>query len=368
MGEKQKSKRSRKRSWVIWGSLGAAAGIVWLIRRRQHHRYHPLTRRSADAEPRPAVESRPTEPVAKPATQPEMKKPPEAEVPPRPKPTTWQEVEPTDPTDPVPHMTHRLLEGVDGWRLAGASRRGKMHAHHGTYREDAFAMDVVGPWHLVAVSDGAGSSRLSRVGSRLAVETAVARMKEIVQTEPNLSPEKLRRALAEALLAAHEAVQQEAKQRGLPVKEFSATLLLLVHGVGRDSHVIGSIQVGDGLIAIKYRDGTIEPLAERDSGIHGGETYFLTSQPVEVWLERGKVRLLEEPPELLVAMSDGVADDFIPYKRHLPVLFGTLEKVTAREEGFRDGDEDQVLLQLIGYDKRGSFDDRTLVMLCRKQS
>jgi len=363
MDEKKQSKRPRSASWTILVPVGAIVGSVWLVRQMVRRRRPMPAQKPSPPGPQPVVERRPpAEPLAPSITT------PEAPAPPKSKPATWQEVEPTDPSDPVPHVAHLLLEGVDGWRLAGASRRGKMHAHHGTYREDAFAMNVVGPWHLVAVSDGAGSSRLSRVGSHLAVETAVTRMKEIVGAEPSLPPEKLRRALAEALGAAHSAVHQEAKRRGLPVKDFSATLLLLVHGVDREGHVIGSIQVGDGLLAIKHRGGAIEPLAERDSGMHGGETYFLTSRPAESWSERGTVRLLQEPPEFLVAMSDGVADDFIPYDRHLPSLLGALDKITAREEGFRDGDEDQVLLQLIGCDKRGSFDDRTLVMLYRKPS
>jgi hypothetical protein len=356
MSEKQK--RNKSSSWVILTTLAGAAG-VWVIRRqRRRRRRLPQIR---EYRPRSAVERGP--PPDK--VRPEVEAPAE-EAPPKPRPAVWQELEPTDATDPVPHEVPLLLEGVDGWQLAGASRRGKMHAHHGTYREDAFAMDVVGPWHLVAVSDGAGSARLSRVGSHVVVGAAIATLKEILTAEREPSPERLNQALEEALQAAHAAVHREAKEREQPVKEFSATFLLLVHGTAKDGHVIGSLQVGDGLIAIKYPDGTVEPLAERDSGAFGGETYFLTSKPAEAWLGRGEARRLEEPPEMLVAMSDGVADDFIPYEKHLPALFRNLDKIVAREEGYHDGDAAQVLLQLIGYDKRGSFDDRTLVMLYRE--
>jgi hypothetical protein len=346
--------------------LLSGAGALWIATRRRRRWRAARGGEPRRPRPRPVVEPGVVvKPQAPPEveTVPEAQAPPEAEAPPKAKPATWQVLEPTDLSDMVPHEVYRLQTGVHGWRLAGASRRGKMHAHHGTYREDAFALGVAGHWHLVAVSDGAGSCRLSRVGSHRIVETSVARMKEILTAEPDPAPERLRQALDEALQAAHTAVHQEAKERELPVKEFSATFLLLAHGVVEDGHVLGSIQVGDGLIAVQYQDGSIEPLAERDSGAFGGETYFLTSRPVEDWLGRGAVRRLEQPPKLLAAMSDGVADDFIPYDKHLHGLFATLGKVVGREEGYREGDVAQVLLRLIGYDKRGSFDDRTLVMV-----
>jgi len=359
MSEKQKQRLDKSSSWVILTTLAGAAGM-WVIRRQRRRRRPPWVR---EYRPRPTVERRP--PPDK--VRPEIEAPAE-EAPPKPRPAVWQELEPTDPSDPVPHEVPWLLEGVDGWRMAGASRRGKMHAHHGTHREDAFAMVVVGPWHLVAVSDGAGSARLSRVGSHVVVRTAISMLEEILAAEPEPSPERLNQALEEALQAAHLAVHQEAKEREQPVKELSATFLLLVHGVTQAGHVVGSLQVGDGLLVIQYPDGALAPLAERDSGAYGGETFFLTSKPVEAWLGRGEVRCLDGPPRMLVAMSDGVADDFIPYEEHLPALFRNLDKIVARKEGYRDGDAAQVLLQLIGYDKRGSFDDRTLVMLYRESA
>ena len=62
---------------------------------------------------------------------------------------TAEEREPTDPSDPVPHTDTQTLEALDGWCMVGASRRGKMHAHKGIYREDAFALGEANGWHLV---------------------------------------------------------------------------------------------------------------------------------------------------------------------------------------------------------------------------
>lgn len=331
--------------------LVCAAGL-WLVRHQRSHRQVILIKKQPSKTQAPSN--------TRPAAPSEVASQDEAPV--KPQPAVWQELEPTDSSDPVPHQAYRLLNGTEDWRLVGASRRGKMHAHQGDYREDAFAIEAVGSWHLVAVSDGAGSYPLSRVGSHLAVETAVTKMKEILSAEPELLPERLPQVLDEALQAAHAAIQLEAKRRELPIKEFSATFLLLVHGVTNQGHIIGSTQVGDGLIAIKYQDGAIEPLAERDSGTYGGETFFLTSKPVEAWLGRSTVHRLEQPPKFLVVMSDGVADDFIPYEKHLAGLFRSLTEVVT----YSDRDVAETLLQLIGYEKRGSFDDRTLVMVYQK--
>jgi hypothetical protein len=59
-------------------------------------------------------------------------------------------------------------------------------------------------------------------------------------------------------------------------------------------------------------------------------------------------------------MCDGVADDFIPYDQYLGRLFDLLHDVTGQ------ANPDQKLLDMLGYDKRGSFDDRTLAMIVRR--
>lgn len=330
---------SRGRLKTLVGVIGLGAGLVgvWVLKRRwEQRRIAALPEPHGEPE---VVES---------------------------KPAVWQELDPDDLSDPVAHQAYLSLTGVDDWQLVGASQRGKMHAHQGSYREDAFAMDVVGCWHVLAVSDGAGSAQLSRVGSHLIVETAMTRLREILSAEPQPSDERLIQALDEALQAAHAAVQGEAEARELPVKAFSGTFLFLAHGLTPTGQVVAAMQVGDGLLAIQHADGTLESLAESDSGAFGGETYFLTSKPAEAWLGRGVVRHLQEPPMMLAAMSDGVADDFIPYDKHLPALYKNLGKVVAHKTANPESDAGQLLLQLISYDKRGSFDDRTLVMFYRK--
>ncbi len=372
MDKKRKPSKRIIRSRIVSTTvtIGLSYASVVLVRRMRHRRAYQRSIAARQvvtslSEAQPEKVSRLSTKDVEPDVQPEGEGVPveETAVSNPVKPATWQELEPEDASDPVPHVDRVKQAGVAGWQLIGASRRGKMHAHQGTYREDAFAIDVVNSWHIVAVSDGAGSCRLSRVGSHKATETAVSILKQSLTANPTPTSEQLTQFLDDALQAAHQAVHEEAELRDLPVKEFSATLLLMVHGLLADKHIIGSTQVGDGLIVIQYQDCTIEPLAEGDSGAYGGETYFLTSKPATAWVGRATVRPLDQAPMLLAAMSDGVADDFIPYEKHLSQLVGHLTKVANRAEGYDKGETDEVLLQLISYDKRGSFDDRTLVML-----
>ncbi len=59
----------------------------------------------------------------------------------------------------------------NGWRLIGASKRGRSHAHEGKCRDDHFfiSADSTTKWNILAVADGAGSASLSREGARIAV-------------------------------------------------------------------------------------------------------------------------------------------------------------------------------------------------------
>jgi serine/threonine protein phosphatase PrpC len=57
----------------------------------------------------------------------------------------------------------------DGYCVVGASVRGRMHIRNEVPREDAFAVYRRHHWLAVAVSDGVGSSKYSRLGASFAV-------------------------------------------------------------------------------------------------------------------------------------------------------------------------------------------------------
>jgi hypothetical protein len=63
-------------------------------------------------------------------------------------------------------------------------------------------------------------------------------------------------------------------------------------------------------------------------------------------------------------MTDGVSDDFYPPAKELPRLVRHIPQAI----GHGDETSAKTLLELIGYRKRGSFDDRTLVVLAAPSS
>ncbi len=282
--------------------------------------------------------------------------------------TIWKEVEPSPELgDPVLHTDVKTLTTQGNWQMIGASRRGKMHAHKGIFREDGFALGEIDGWNLMVVADGGGSCPLSRVGSQLAADTAITAMKRwigLLKDAP--AEETCQEALRHGLEDAYKALEAEAQKREIPLSHLGTTFLSVLHRQSEQGDIVGVLQVGDGLVAAEMSevDGEkeIKTLAEPDVGATASVTLFLTSKSWKEWVDRAQVQVLETPVEILMAMCDGVADDFIPFDKYLPTLFDNLEKVIGQEH------PENALLQLLGYEKRGSFDDRTLAMLYQAKS
>lgn len=294
----------------------------------------------------------------------------------------WEEREPEDRADEVEH--HVKDETQSGaWRLAGASSRGKLHAHRALWRDDAFAFGSAGGWTIIAVSDGAGSVPLSRVGARLACEEAVGylegRLAGFVlasENEEGLEESempRLRGYLAGAAEAALGAIRTKARERDLTPENLAATLLVVVCHPWRGQRLVGAIQVGDGTVALLGWDGNVTLLGEPDHGEHSSETRFLTTRGVEETFPRRARFYLKDRLRCIAAMSDGVSDDFFPEEKRLVELFLAEEVpgMTGRDgrplRGVMDSvtrvpDPAGALLEWVRYEKRGSSDDRTLVL------
>jgi len=273
----------------------------------------------------------------------------------------WKDLEPTDLNDPVDPTVHRSKK-VGSWRLFGASRRGRSHAHAGTYREDAFSVATASHgdhslWWACAVSDGAGSSPLSRVGSNLAVE----RVAEVLRTEVSLHerPEEfLRKSVAEAL----KVLWHEYALRSCELRDLSCTLLVLLWIESEDGKGSASIfHAGDGMIAIIDGQGSVQPMASPDGEAYAGTTHFFAGDHVKkTWDQRFSTISFGDPPRGFLVMSDGVSDDLIPLRTNGPILVKEMLRICNTD------DPGESLLDLLGYEKRGSFDDRTLVCALRR--
>ena len=278
----------------------------------------------------------------------------------------WQELEPADQSDQTEHKASRNWSAPDGWQSGAASVRGKLHAHRALWREDAFALGDVGDWSIAIVSDGAGSAPLSRVGSRVACEAALNSLQTSLGALETLSDEanalqqtdlpRVREALMRAATDALDAIRAQADERARPLSAFAATLLILVRRAWNEAQLCASLQVGDGAIALDCGSG-LKMLGDADHGQHSSETRFLTTGGIEASLaSRVKFSLPADLRATLV-VSDGVSDDYFPEDKRLIEVFDAVMPLAQNAD-----DAGAALLEWLGYEKKGSSDDRTLVL------
>lgn len=284
----------------------------------------------------------------------------------------WQEVEPAEQSDATPHKIHDSRACRDGWQIAAASVRGKLHAHRGLWREDSFAVADIeianGVWSVVAVADGAGSSPLSRVGSQLACETALHDLARSLNAIDELAAEqaaliaedlpRLREALVHSGVAALDAIREQAQLRGKPLAAFASTLLILVRRAWQGAQLCAALQVGDGVVALWDANG-VTLLGEADHGQHSSETRFLTTGGVEGELATRVKFSIKKELRAFAVMSDGVSDDYFPEEKRLGEVFEAVVPLMNEDNA------GAALENWLGYEKKGSSDDRTLIVGCR---
>lgn len=310
----------------------------------------------------------------------------ESERPPKPQ---WRVLEPEDQTDPRPHQATLFSRTEAGFIAIGGSVRGRLHEHRGEWREDSFGFAQIPGWTISVVSDGAGSAALSRVGSQMAVDGFVKALKPLltgfkVQANNGGAQQndllRLRAFLDTAAKAALLDVIHESKKRELQPRDFSATMLACVTTPLEDgAMLLAGIQIGDGAIGVHADDGETTVLALADHGDFSSETRFLTTPHISLEFPQRCFFSVKHGVRALAIMSDGISDDFFPERARLGELFNgdpVEELETPEEQPLRgvlhilQGDEEkdqEALLEWMRYQKRGSSDDRTLLLLVRAE-
>jgi len=328
--------------------------------------------------------------AAAPAAKPAEEAPQPPTLAPKPPKPEWKVLEPEDPNDPVPH-TAGICRPLDArWDVVAGSVRGKLHAHKAMYRDDAFAADCVDGWHILAVSDGAGSAKLSRVGARATCDAAVSSMKTMLSgyklsddegvKPPDRDLMQLRAFLTLAACAARDAIVKEVHSRNISDRDLYCTLLLCIHTTWKDNlDLLAAIQVGDGAIGVYTDDGACTLMGIADHGEYSSETVFMTSfkQLFELPYDRRVLFSLKRGVRCVGVMSDGVSDDFFPEDKRLIELFvgNPVAELRSADGGpvkgmmlgaLRDESPEAALLDWLRYEKKGSSDDRTLMLMYRK--
>jgi hypothetical protein len=284
-----------------------------------------------------------------------------------------------------PDEDHMLRDAPGGRRLVAASKRGRSHAHKGDFRDDDFELHVDSStgWTLLAVADGAGSARVSRRGSQIAVATSVRTALRQLGGSPGenllalvqqLSDPDARRRIGSVVYeilghAAHDAVRDieaEAQAHGYASRDFATTLLLAawrpLPGAG---HLFLSFWCGDGAIGLYQRGEGVHLLGDADSGEFAGQTRFLdrsiVGNPADL-MRRLRVKVVPDFTALAL-MTDGVSDPKFETESNLAQA--------ARWDVFWDElqphldapEPDRALLDWLDFWSPGNHDDRTLALL-----
>jgi serine/threonine protein phosphatase PrpC len=282
----------------------------------------------------------------------------------------WRDLPPADQEDWV-EINDSAFKEWNGWGICAASRRGKTHAHEGSHRDDSFGFDFENGWSILAAADGAGSCRLSRVGSKIGCEMAVKTLKQFLkdykvkQIEGVNIPEetdliRIRTFLVDTMHEVLISLKEEAAARKIEFDLLSTTMLIAVHREWMGKSLIASIQVGDGAIALWHGGVSVSILGVADSGEYASETKFITTKDIEKEFEHKVFFAIKPEVDAVAIMTDGISDDFFPVDTMMPKMFEYVYQIVLGEN---PADK---LVDWLGYEKRGSFDDRTIVFLHRR--
>lgn len=275
-----------------------------------------------------------------------------------------------------------ILKG-DGYIMAGASVRGRSHAHTGLPRDDDFALGKANGWKILMVADGAGSAPYSRAGSAIACEhikkfcenylnhdNELASVLEGVtrgQEKAEWYPAAKRAAYALAPKAVFDAWQEikgEAGKLEREPKEYATTLLLAVCREFPAGWFVVSFQVGDGAMAL-VSDGQPRLLAEPDEGEYGGQTRFITMKEIYQSDELMRRLNIDLVPSLdaLILMTDGVSDARFSTLANLRDGARWIELLRELEPLVHSDDPGTELLSWLQFWSEGNHDDRSLAIL-----
>lgn len=315
--------------------------------------------------------------------------------------TMWQNRS-TDPSAPYfkADEDRASVRGPD-LSIVAASKRGRSHAHNGTFRDDDFRIAHLeqSGWYAAVVADGAGSARYSRRGAQMiceqacahiqaalsgstaalidkcAQEYAQARQEAALAEQVDTLREELHTALSRivgnAAYWAVKAIHDEVATRpdlGGAFKDYSSTALIGVCRRYPFGVLCAAYWVGDGAVGVYSRRDGITLLGEVDSGEYSGQTRFLDNTQVDHEVLRRRTRFaLVDDMTAFVLMTDGVSDAKFETEARLTRAADWHDFWTELDGavGFSgaDGEQDRRLMDWLDFWSQGNHDDRTIAII-----
>lgn len=254
---------------------------------------------------------------------------------------------------------------IPQWRVVAASVCGTSHTRTKQLCQDAHHWQLLSDNLLVAaVADGAGSASQGKVGAMVAVETAIETISIKEVTPQTLTDDaEVRSLLNEAMLAAKNAVEEEAAICHKQPQDLATTLIILV----ATPEVVAVAQIGDGLAVAKDWKGNLLALTMPDSGEYINETTFLTSDRA---LETAQMRLWREAIVNVGVLTDGLqmlALNMVVGEPHKPFFFPLFDFVANTEDKTEAKEQ---LVRFLGSERitQRTDDDLTLIIAAFSKS
>lgn len=164
---------------------------------------------------------------------------------------------------------------IPDWQVVAASVCGTSHIKNSQLCQDAHHWQVLPDSVLLAAAaDGAGSAKLGKVGAMIAVETAIEYIStQNVNREMLVNDQAVRSLLMDAIMAARQAVEEEAIACNSNLQDLATTLIIVVG----TPEMAAVAQIGDGMAVAKDMEGNLMALTTPDSGEYINQTTFLTT-------------------------------------------------------------------------------------------
>lgn len=303
----------------------------------------------------------------------------------------WKDI-PSNPSEPFwkPDSADNGVKS-GSYLLAGASRRGRSHAHTGSCRDDDFILvpETKKGWRILAVADGAGSAKFSRKGSKVAVQVSSdllageldSQDDDLLSTmnawhdfradehRENLSRlvySVFRKPVYEVVKTIHNL----AKQSKSTTKDFYTTLLIGAHKEVDGRHYVVGYWRGDGAMALLNEGSYLNLMGTPDGGEYAGQTRFMDAgaAPQEDIQARVRFDVVDNMSALLL-LTDGVTDPLFESVRDLNERAAWdrywKEKVKPHI-GSDPAASGEALRESLDFWSRGNHDDRTIAVLYKK--
>ncbi len=137
-------------------------------------------------------------------------------------------------------------------RIFGASVIGPLHVQKNLPCQDAWAFSAaLSGTGVIAVADGLGSASKSEVGARLAVDTAVASVKEAFAIADSVAP--LDQIGLAAVKHAREALEKRSSEEECSLKDLACTMIVAALSQG----CLAVAHIGDGAVVAQTADGLL---------------------------------------------------------------------------------------------------------------